>query len=71
MSAHLYAEETYRDVSVGQFLSPTKKSEAKAIIQNFLDIFSDLPGMTSLEAILSSSRHRSRFPVDPTLCYLL
>ena len=42
------AEETYRDVSVGKFLSPTQKSEAKAIIQEFRDIFTDLPGTTRL-----------------------
>ena len=42
------AEETYRDLSVEEFLSPTYKSEAKAIIQEFKNKFTDLPGMTSL-----------------------
>ncbi|XP_062503411.1 uncharacterized protein LOC134180298 [Corticium candelabrum] len=42
------AEETYRDVSVGEFLSPAQKSEVKAIIQEFRDIFTDLPGTTRL-----------------------
>ena len=42
------AKETHRDVSVGEFLSPTQKSEAKAIIQEFRDIFTDVPGMTRL-----------------------
>ena len=41
-------EETYRDVSVGEFLSPTQKSESMAIIQEFRDIVTDLSGMINL-----------------------
>ncbi|XP_060601263.1 uncharacterized protein LOC132754618 [Ruditapes philippinarum] len=43
-------EETYRDVNINDQLTLEQKSEVNALLQEFEDIFTDVPGTTDLES---------------------
>ena len=41
-------KETYRDVKISEDLSETQRKELMDLLQEFQDVFTDVPGLTTL-----------------------
>ena len=48
MTRPLEATETWKDVPFADILSPEKKRQVETLLVELADVFTDLPGLTSL-----------------------